>query len=128
MVATRFASKFPHNPDTCVRLNVGGVEHVALVKTLTSKSRYFKKLARQGGPDVPMVSESGSFFIDRDGVLFGVLLAYMRTGEFAESDKIRFNLVFLFYEVNVNVCIHTRPVHHNAHMPMSAPAQANVHC
>jgi hypothetical protein len=72
------------SPQEKVILNVGGGYFVTTIATLTKTSEktitYFKSLFSQQW-QLEKDPEDGSIFIDRDGVLFGYILQYFRTGQ-----------------------------------------------
>lgn len=81
MDITQATAKFPKESDTIVHLNVGGARFTATVKTLTEHSGWFKALTRPSGSKLPLMDDGKTFFIDRDGSIFGDLLGFMRSGD-----------------------------------------------
>jgi len=66
-----------------IKLNVGGEYFQTTIDTLIKANEktisYFQSLFSQQW-ELEMDPKDGSIFIDRDGILFGYILQYFRTG------------------------------------------------
>ena len=68
--------------ESIIALNVGGTRFQTSRQTLTADTN--SMLAKMFDPEssfsAPGVKKNGAYFLDRDPVLFGVVLHYLRSG------------------------------------------------
>lgn len=80
------------NQSQIVKLNVGGKLFLTSSQTLTMYSHtFFSSLL--SGRFSSTKDEQGAYFIDRNGEIFGVILDFMRTGEFLVPQNIDIRMV-----------------------------------
>jgi len=69
-----------------IRLNIGGRKYATTFSTLSSKGEnFFTKmiLNHESNTIKSTLDETGAYFVDRNGELFGEILDYLRNGEFS---------------------------------------------
>jgi len=69
-----------------IRLNIGGFKHCTSLSTLSSKGEnFFTKMIsnHESNTIKSILDETGAYFVDRNGELFGEILDYLRNGEFS---------------------------------------------
>ena len=79
------------NPNSVLKLNVGGKEFMTTQSTLLSDQN--SMLAKMFSPDsngrIPATQDDrGAFFIDRCPIYFGVILNFLRSGQFEKRANI----------------------------------------
>ncbi|VDM45530.1 unnamed protein product [Toxocara canis] len=81
------------DPDTeIVRLNVGGTLYSTTKQTLLrEEDTFFTQLLQQDGLEkysqVALLLSDGTYFIDRDGLLFAYVIDYLRSGKLVLAEN-----------------------------------------
>jgi len=87
-----------------IRLNIGGFKHCTSLSTLSSKGEnFFTKMIsnHESNTIKSILDETGAYFVDRNGELFGEILDYLRNGEFSmgltfiQERNYQENLIFM---------------------------------
>eukprot|EP00743_Colponemidia_sp_Colp-15_P008923 GILK01009736.1.p1 GENE.GILK01009736.1~~GILK01009736.1.p1 ORF type:complete len:281 (-),score=43.32 GILK01009736.1:326-1168(-) len=89
-----------HSFPEVINLNVGGVAYSTLLSTLMKESNSMLAAMFSGRHQV-LMDKNGAYFIDRDGVCFGLILNYLRDGSLPpDIDRKRLLAESRFFQID----------------------------